>query len=301
MLPTKNKNKIKKHVFRQGFPLVFFVLLLLYSVSLLIPIFWTLLSSFKSRLDFRMHPFGWPEQFIWSNYSSAFKELYVSVSAGAGQRNVYLWELLGNTLVYSVGATIISTLAHMVTAYICARYRHYRITHVLYTVVIVTMILPIVGSLPSEMQVVRALHLYNSRIGAWIMKATFLGTHFLIFYATFRGISWEYAEAAFIDGASHATVMFRVIFPLAKTTVAALLLLNFISFWNDYSMSMIYMPNIPTVAYALFRYQFTGGQVASSITMQLAGCTLVMLPIFVLFMLFRKQLIGNIAIGGIKG
>lgn len=295
------KNRIKKRTLRQIFPLIFFVLLLIYCISLLIPMAWALMSSLKSRLDFRMDPLGFPTSFAWENYVSAFNALYIQVSAGAGVRNVYLLEMFGYTLAYAVGATIAATLAHMVMAYICAKYTRFRITKVLYTIVIVTMILPIVGSLPSEMQVVRTLGLYNNILGAWIMKATFLGTHFLIFYATFKGISWEYAEAAFMDGASHARVMFQIMFPLAKTTVSAIALLSFIGFWNDANMSMIYMPDIPTVAYGLFRFQFSTGQESSSITVQLAGCTIVMFPIFVLYMCFKKQLIGNIAIGGIKG
>ena len=295
------KNRIKKRTLRQIFPLIFFVLLLIYCISLLIPMAWALMSSLKSRLDFRMDPLGFPTSFAWENYVSAFNALYIQVSAGAGVRNVYLLEMFGYTLAYAVGATIAATLAHMVVAYICAKYTRFRITKVLYTIVIVTMILPIVGSLPSEMQVVRTLGLYNNILGAWIMKATFLGTHFLIFYATFKGISWEYAEAAFMDGASHARVMFQIMFPLAKTTVSAIALLSFIGFWNDANMSMIYMPDIPTVAYGLFRFQFSTGQESSSITVQLAGCTIVMFPILVLYMCFKKQLIGNIAIGGIKG
>lgn len=295
------KNRIKKRTLRQIFPLIFFVLLLVYCISLLIPMAWALMSSLKSRLDFRMDPLGFPTSFAWENYVSAFNALYIQVSAGAGVRNVYLLEMFGYTLAYAVGATIAATLAHMVVAYICAKYTRFKITKVLYSIVIVTMILPIVGSLPSEMQVVRTLGLYNNILGAWIMKATFLGTHFLIFYATFKGISWEYAEAAFMDGASHARVMFQIMFPLAKTTVSAIALLSFIGFWNDANMSMIYMPDIPTVAYGLFRFQFSTGQESSSITVQLAGCTIVMFPIFVLYMCFKKQLIGNIAIGGIKG
>ena len=295
------KNRIKKRTLRQIFPLIFFVLLLVYCISLLIPMAWALMSSLKTRLDFRMDPLGFPTSFAWENYVSAFNALYIQVSAGAGVRNVYLLEMFGYTLAYAVGATIAATLAHMVVAYICAKYTRFKITKVLYSIVIVTMILPIVGSLPSEMQVVRTLGLYNNILGAWIMKATFLGTHFLIFYATFKGISWEYAEAAFMDGASHARVMFQIMFPLAKTTVSAIALLSFIGFWNDANMSMIYMPDIPTVAYGLFRFPFSTGQESSSITVQLAGCTIVMFPIFVLYMCFKKQLIGNIAIGGIKG
>ena len=103
------KNRIKKRTLRQIFPLIFFVLLLVYCISLLIPMAWALMSSLKSRLDFRMDPLGFPTSFAWENYVSAFNALYIQVSAGAGVRNVYLLEMFGYTLAYAVGATIAAT------------------------------------------------------------------------------------------------------------------------------------------------------------------------------------------------
>ena len=78
------KNRIKKRTLRQIFPLIFFVLLLVYCISLLIPMAWALMSSLKTRLDFRMDPLGFPTSFAWENYVSAFNALYIQVSAGAG-------------------------------------------------------------------------------------------------------------------------------------------------------------------------------------------------------------------------
>ena len=86
---------------------------------------------------------------------------------------------------------------------------------------IVVMLLPIVGSLASELQMLHTIGAYDNVVFLMFMKGGFLGTNFLIFYATFKGISWEYAEAAFIDGASHARVLFTIMIPLAMTTVTA--------------------------------------------------------------------------------
>ena len=296
----KKRKTYNKGMLKQFFPLFFFILLFLYSLSLLFPIFWTILSSLKGRIDFHVNPFGLPEVWQFDNYTTAFNKLYVRIQTPTGSRNVYMVEMLFNTVCYALGGTIITTMSHCFVAYACAKYR-FRFGKVLYGFVIVALIMPIVGSLPSELQLIRAIGFYDNLLGIVIMKAGFLGTNFLIFYATFKGISWEYAEAALIDGASHWKILFHIMIPLAKTTVLVTGLLSFITMWNDYQSPMIYLPSYPTVAYGLFTYQFSLDQEINSVPMQLAGCTLTMFPIFVLFLIFQDKLIGNIAIGGLKG
>ena len=297
----KNQKKTyNKGMMRQAFPIIFFILMLVYSLSLLIPMLWTLLSSVKGRLDFYNNPFGLPKVWKFSNYSTAFNKLYVRIQTETGSRNVYMPEMLWNTLLYTLGGTIVTTMSHCFVAYACAKY-NFRFGKFLYGFVIVALIMPIVGSLPSELQLIRAIGFYDNMFGIIIMKAGFLGTNFLIFYATFKGISWEYAEAALIDGASHWKVLFSIMIPLASTTVFVTGLLCFITMWNDYQSPMIYLPSYPTVAYGLFQYQFSTDAEINSVPMQLAGCTLAMFPIFVLFILFQDKLVGNLSIGGLKG
>ena len=110
-----------------------------------------------------------------------------------------------------------------------------------------------------------------------------------------------YAEAAFIDGASHFTVFFRIMLPLVKTTFAALMLLSFISFWNDYYTPMIYLPSMPTLSYGLYYYSHSSGQGQSLIPMQLAACMIASFPIMILFLALRKRLMGSLTLGGLKG
>ena len=134
-----------------------------------------------------------------------------------------------------------------------------------------------------------------------IMKGGFLGSNFLIFYATFKGISWEYAEAAFIDGASHVRVLFTIMIPLAMTSIAAIFLLGFIGNWNNWNVHVIYLPNYPMISYALYYFQNNTINAISNTPCKLAACMIVLAPILVLFLLFRKKLMGNLTIGGLKG
>lgn len=294
-----NKNRIKKD--NQIFGWISAGVLTLYTVSLLVPLLWAILNSLKGRLDFRDDPFGWPEKFLWSNYVDVFRLMSLTVEDGLATRTVGVAEMFLYTIIYAAGSTLVSMVVHCTAAYISAKYSRYRIARLMYTIVIVAMILPIVGSLASELQMARALKLYDNFLGIFVMKGHFLGMNFLLYYASFKSISWEYAEAAQMDGASALRIYLVIMIPLARTTITALMLLDFITYWNDYTSPMIYLPSYPTIAYGLYRFQFSTDNAASSVTMQLAACTIVVVPIFIIYMIFRKQLMGNIAIGGIKG
>ena len=133
------------------------------------------------------------------------------------------------------------------------------------------------------------------------MKMNFLGMYFLVFYATFKSLSWGYAESAFIDGASHWTVMTRIMLPLVKTSFLAIFILNFIVYWNDYQAPMLYLPSYPTMAYGLFYMKFIATQGFGKIPMQLTGCIILSIPSLVLFIAFQGKLMGNLTVGGLKG
>jgi raffinose/stachyose/melibiose transport system permease protein/N-acetylglucosamine transport system permease protein len=293
--------------------MIVFVGLIIYTISFLTPLAWSIITSFKSNFDYNMNLFGFPKEFaiyngeehMFGNYLVAWDNIYVKKAMDVGgyllNVEIHMWELLGNSLLYAVVATIITTFSHAIAAYLAARYSQFRLMRWLYPIVIFTMLLPIVGNLASSIKVMRDIGFYDNLIGLWIAKGSFLGSHFLIFYAAFKGISWEYAEAAFIDGASHAKVLFEIMLPLAMGTMSAIFVLNFIGFWNDWNINVVYLPSFPMLAYALYTYQETVVGDAAKPPAQTAGCMLVAFPMFVMFIIFRKKLMGNLTIGGIKG
>ena len=167
-------------------------------------------------------------------------------------------------------------------------------------IVIVTMSLPIIGALPSEIMVAKMLRLYDTFWGQWIMKAHFLGLPYLIFYNTFKGMSQELSEAAKIDGASNLTIYLKILFPLAGSTFLTFFIMSLIGFWNDYSVPLYFMPSKPTVALALLDFSNTTELGLNTIPMRMTGAVLVLIPILIVFLIFNKRLMGNATIGGIK-
>ena len=141
-----------------------------------------------------------------------------------------------------------------IVAYLTAKYK-FRLNKIIHTIVIVAMILPIVGSLPSELQLVKTLGFYDHMWGMFILKANFLGMYFLVFYATFKSLPWTFAEAAQIDGAGHFRTFIQIMLPLIRSTLFAVFILLFIEHWNDYYTPMVFLPEKPTMSYGLFIFQ----------------------------------------------
>lgn len=298
----KHKSSIKEPF--NWLALVLFVFLLLYTLSLLFPVLWALLTSFKSPMeyDFMGNRTGWPTSFTFDNYGIAYRNFYVSVydAASDSYSYFYMFDLFGNSLLYSFLCALAATITPCLVAYAVARF-NFRFSKVIYSIVIVTMALPIVGSLPSEIQMVKALGIFDTFIGLFILKANFLGIYFLVFYAQFKSIPMAYSEAAKIDGASHFRVMTQIILPLSIGTLMTVFLLNFITYWNDYQIPMVYLPSHPVAAFGMYEFQNVMTTELANTPTRIAGIFIMAAPILVIFAILNKRLMVNLSVGGIKG
>ena len=294
----KENAKVLKTKF-SPFTIVLLIVLAAYVLSMFTLLGWALITSFKSPNDFRTNAIGMPEKFVW-NYTFVYTKFYVSVLTESGMEVVYMETMFVYSILYSLGCAFFQTLVPCITAYLCARF-NYKFSKIVYTAVIVVMILPIVGSLPAELQMAKNTGLYDSIWGLWIMKANFLGMYFLVFYDGFKGLSMTYTEAAKIDGASNMHILLAIVLPLVKNIFFTVMLVNFIGFWNDYQVPLLYMPSYPTVAYGMYNMANTRENNLSSVPMRMTGAMLMFIPIFTLFLIFQKRLLGNLTVGGIKG
>lgn len=294
---TENIGKNKK--FHISVPVVvLFVVLGLYTVSILIPLLWGFLTSFKSRTDFVESPFGFPTKWIFKNFRIAIENFEYSLDGTTGE-TVGVGLMLINTLLYALGSAFCSTFAACLVAYATSKF-NFVTSKIIYAVVIVTMALPIIGSMPSELRIIRALHLYDTHAGMWILRFNFLGLYYMIFYAMFKGIPQDFTDVAMVDGASHYRVFFKIMLPMVSKTFFTIYLLYFIGFWNDYQTPLIYMPSFPTLAMGLYDFTFTNKPAVSSVPIKMAGNFLIFVPILIVFIVFRNRLMGNISMGGIK-
>ena len=273
--------------------------LILYVISLCIPLVWAFVTAFKSNLDYLENPLWLPQKWFFKNILTAVNNFTVTVNKKGSMAPVYIEEMLLNSLLYALGGAFISTFTCTVTAYATARF-DFKLSKVIYAIVIITMTLPIVGNLPSELQLLKSLGFYDHIWGLWICKANFLGLYYLVFHALFKTMRKDFTEAAYMDGASNFRVLFSIAMPLVRGTFMTVMLIKFIELWNDYTVTLTYMPTHPTLAYGLYAYSFSASQEISNTPMRLAGCIVLIIPILLVFVAFHKRLLGNISMGGIK-
>lgn len=295
--------KKKKRVEFSATLTALFAILVIYTIIFFIPIIWASFTTFK---DYNIYRLGVARKdielilgfnnFTTKNLIHAFTEFEIPVGDGY----VSLPSLFLNSILYAGGCAFIGTIIPCIVSYLVARYNFF-LGKIVYGIVLVTMAVPIVGSLPSEIAMVDNLNLLDSLLGLYILKSNFLGIYFLVFYAQFKSIPKDYTEAAEIDGASDMHIMLKIIFPIAIGTITTIMLLNFISFWNDYQIPMIYWESHPVVAFGMYYFvRITSGQMGAT-PVKLAAMTIVALPIIAVFLIFNKKIMSNMSIGGVKG
>ena len=295
---TKSKNRISGH---SVFWTIVGIFLAVYAVSLFIPLIWGFISSFKGKIDFRLNMFGLPEEWLFSNYASVLKYFFIKVESGASFRNVYIPEMLLNSILYAVGSAFIQATVQFVMAYVAARFSKFKLSKIIYAIVIIGLIVPIVGSEASALSIAQHLNLKDRILGMYVMKSYFLGMYFLVFYETLKAFPKDYDEAARVDGASNLTIMLGIIAPLAKNTYFTIVLLLFVTYWNDYTTPMLFMPNVPTLSYGLYYFSdLSRINEVNTTPMRLGACMMMLVPTLTLFILFHNKLLSNITIGGVK-
>lgn len=282
------------------FTAVMLAVLVLHSLSLILLVFWGAVSSFKTDYDFRFNTYGFPKEMTFSNFALVWENFGTSVRIGLDLVRFYIEDLFVNSLIYSLSAALVGTMSHAVMGYLTAKFP-FKISKVLTAIVLTTMVLPIIGTLPSLLQVVTALGIYDTWIGIWFMNAGFLGMNFLIFQAAFKAIPADFGDAAKVDGAKNFSVFASIMLPLVMKTFSLLYLLSFIGLWNDYGTALIFLPSKPTIAIGLFYFNLARDGVMGAIPVKLAAAVMSLLPVLIIFALFHKKLLGNLSLGGIKG
>lgn len=296
---SPRKNKRKAGIFN----IILFILLALFSLVLIVLLFWSLVASLTDGDFYELEnvKYGFPiKYFTVDNYISAYQNLKVTLSTKNGNTEVYTMQLLLNSFIYSVGSAALMIFVTCTVAYLTSKYP-FKPSKIIYNVVLVVMIVPIVGELPSMVQMLTRIGLYDNLLGMFLMRASFTNMYFLVFYAYFKGVPWSYGESAFIDGAGHLKVYLKIVLPLAKSIFLTVFLLNFIVFWNEYQIPMVLLPSMPTIALGVYMVRLSFDSELAYTPAKIAAGMLVCIPVMIIFGIFNKRLMGNLSTGGLKG
>lgn len=270
---------------------VVFLVFLIYAISLLYPFIWMLISSFKTPEDFDLNIYGWPTEFIFANILDALAYEIDGQSIG----NMFLMSVF-----YTVVGTAINVFFSACAAYALSKFK-FPGRGLIYGLAIFTMVVPIVGTLPAQVQMMETLHLDgdNAMIGVLFLYSGSFGFNFILLYSAFSSISDSYIEAASIDGAGRMKTFFKVVVPQAKGSLVACAVLQAINYWNDYSTPRLFLPRgHTTLAVGLQSLQ---SRAQGNYPQIFASMMIAVIPILIIYLIFQKRIIESTNAGGLKG
>ncbi|MDR0426780.1 MAG: carbohydrate ABC transporter permease [Clostridiales bacterium] len=280
----------KKRGRQKIFAWIIFAVFMIYAVTLIFPFAWILMNSLKSEPTFAENFHGFPAELFFSNYKSAL----LSTEGG-----VSLLSMFGNSLLITTVSTLITLLTSGCAAYIVAKFK-FRGRNLIYSLVIFSLVVPIVGTLPSLLQVMRAIKLYDTVFAVFFIYSGGFGMNFLILYGFFKSLSMGYAEAAYIDGAGDFRVFFTIMLPLAMPSLTAVGVLTFIGLWNEYVIPQVLLPGMPTISVGLFTLS-ENLKNTNNWTQMFAAVVMALVPILIVFLIFQNTIMTNTVAGGLKG
>lgn len=274
-----------------------FVLFALYALTMIASFLILIMSSLESAFQYEYKlgmglPFSFPKKLVFDNYVFAFSKLE--------HRGTSFWGLVVNSLWYTAIATACPLFANACVAYAVSKY-NFKLKNVYYGVIIFAMTIPIMGTAGAFMQLIADLKLFNK--GPLLNIVTSFvpgGMSFLVLYAFFKNISWEYAEAVLVDGGGHFVIFFKIMLPMAIPAVGALALVNGISAWNSYLDVLLYNPDWPTLASGLYGVSQTLPRLGNT-PAYYAALVISIIPILTVFIAFSDKVMSNFTVGGLKG
>ncbi len=259
-------------------------------VFTLYPVIYTVLGSFKTNAELTQGGGFFPAVWHFENYYQAF------VQADFTKYTM-------NSVIVSVSVTLLAVITCSLAGFILAR-RNFvgkKILLALY----MSMMFVSLGSvtLYPIYELLRALKI-NKTIFALVVALTGgQATNVFLVMGFTQGIPKELDEAAIIDGCSLYGVYSRIILPLSKPILAVVALFSFRNAWNDYVTSLIMTiasPKLQTLTVAVVQLKYSVNAAAEWHIM-LAGASIAIIPILIVYLLANKQFIAGLTAGAVKG
>ena len=257
------------------------------ALIVLIPLAAAVINGFKSNAELLLHPFGLPQTWQWSNYSSVF------------QSSSFWRQLWNSTIVMAATAIGVLVLASM-AAFVFAR-MNFRGRELLFNFFTLGLLFPIAVAILPLYITLRQAHLVDSLWGIILPQIAFgLPGNILILRGFFATIPRELDEAAAIDGCTPVGFFVRILLPLMRPALAAVAVLTMVASWNNFFLPLLVLNSEQLYTLPLGIMQFQG-QFGTDWGRVLAFVSLTLVPTIAFYLLAERQIIAGLTAGAVKG
>jgi len=258
-------------------------ILIALSCLALFPFYWMLNTSFKPAGEI-YSPSLWPRNWTFDNYVQAWQAIPMA-------------RMLSNSVIVAVAQTVTQLLTSVLAAYAFTRWE-FRGRMLIYALVSLTWLVPFQVIMIPNYVVISDWGMRNSLLGLIIPN---IASAFAVLqlYQTFRSFPKALIEAAQLDGASSWGILWRIIVPNLRASIASIGVLLYISSWNDYFWPLLVTnkPEHSTFQIGLQSFMSTDANLWGPL---MAATTISSLPILLLYCILQRQIIDSFVKGGLR-
>ena len=263
-----------------------YLLLALGALFMVFPFYWMITGAFKTGADIsKFPPELWPNTWTLDNFKYALE-------------TAPLVRYFINSVIVTICCVVASTFTTILASFAFSRLK-FPGRDLAFSILLSLMMVPFEMLVITNYRTIVALDLVNT-LPALIIPFTSSIFYTYILRNFFLSIPDSLYESARIDGASNWQYLWKVMVPIAKPSLVTIVLLNAISCWNAFLWPMLVTNSaaVRTLPFGLYTFMTEGG---SRNELMMAAATIVVLPMIILFLFTRKQIVSGVARGGIKG
>lgn len=268
--------------------------ILLFSLSFLFVLVWMFCNSIRPQKSYFNNVLA-----FWNLKGATFDNYVKIFTTKYSSAKITMFGMLKNSLVLIAVCTGLQAIVPVITGYVVARYKT-GLGAVAVQLVIISMVVPAIGSTASTYAFMSAIKLKDKWLGIFLMNAGGLGFGMLLYKNYFSSVSWEYAESAFLDGAGNLRVFFSIMYPQALPLIVSMAILNVIGLWNDYMTPYLFLNSKPTVALGVYSIQ-TRAEQSGAMPQAFAAMTFMTVFVLAIYAGFSKTIMSSMSVGGLKG
>ncbi|GMA32104.1 carbohydrate ABC transporter permease [Litorihabitans aurantiacus] len=264
------------------------VLAWVYAAMLVVPFYYFIVSSFKSNDEIFADPLGLPSSWSLDNFTTAIDSADLDLA-------------IVNSVLVTGGGLLLTLFLAVPASFALARTTG-RAGRVMERLFAMGFLIPTFAALFPTFLLAATLGLFHTRTFLiFLLPATAMPLSVVILTQFMRTIPRELEEAASMDGATPLTVLRHVYLPICVPGIATVVLLNFLSFWNEYLFSLIIIGPDPaqrTIQVALPTLRLDTG---TDYGVLMAATLVTLLPVYLVYTLLQRQMQRALLSGAVKG
>jgi N-acetylglucosamine transport system permease protein len=261
------------------------VLLSVWSIIVIVPFLWVLLSSFKTTKEILASPFSFPAHWSFDNYVNAWTD--------AGIRHFFL-----NTIIVVGAALVVVMLLGAMCSYVLARF-NFPGARFIYYAMLAGLTFPIFLAIVPLFFILKNGGLLNTLPGL-IMVYVAYALPFTVFflYSFFKTLPHEVYEAALMDGAGDWRIFFQIMLPMARPGIAAVAIFNFLGLWNQFLLPVALNTdsNRYVLTQGMAEFASQAGY-AVDFGALFAAVVITVVPVLIVYVIFQRRLEGSVSQG----